>query len=140
MNSTAERAKIVFISEEHKKFYFEKLEQVRYKDVYHMSLCYCLGMNADTRNHVDSIYDFKTGLVNPDCIFEAWQTSGSLKVCRMAFNLYCNGAPTTDLYEEKDEQIYEMSHYNVEDLFCTSYAPFFWQAMHLQSIRLVFDL
>lgn len=71
MNNTAERAKIAFISEEHRKFYYEKLEQVRYKDVYHMSLCYCLGMNADTRNHVERIYDFKTGFVKPQCIFEA---------------------------------------------------------------------
>lgn len=50
----------------------------------------------------------------------------------MAFNLYCNGTPTIDLYKEKDEQLYEMSHYNVEDLFCTNYAPFFWQAIQIR--------
>ena len=99
MNSTAERAEIAFISKEHEKFYYEKLGQVRYQDVYHKALCYCLGMNADARNHVDRIYDFTTGLVKPECIFEGWQTSGSLKVVRMAFNLYCNGTPTMDLYK-----------------------------------------
>ncbi|MDD5999030.1 MAG: DUF6075 family protein [Lachnospiraceae bacterium] len=130
--NTAERAEIAFISKEHEKFYFEKLEQVRYKDVYHMALCYCLGMNAETRSNVDKIYDFKTGMVKPECIFEGWQTSGSLKVVRMAFNLYCNGTPTMDLYKKKDEQLYEMCHYNVEDLFCTSYAPFFWQAIQIR--------
>ena len=25
-----------------------------------------------------------------------WQTSGSLKVVRMAFNLFCNGTPTVN--------------------------------------------
>ena len=50
----------------------------------------------------------------------------------MAFNLYCNGTPTMDLFEEKDDQIYEQSNYNVEDLFCCSYAPFFWQAIQIR--------
>ena len=80
MNSTALGAKkenISFISEAHEKFYYEKIQQVRYVDVYHKALCYCLGMNGDTRRNVDSIYDFKTGCVKPECLHEGWQTSGS---------------------------------------------------------------
>ena len=48
MNSTAlgagaEKAQdIIFISEAHEKFYYEKLKEVRYQDVYHKALCYCL--------------------------------------------------------------------------------------------------
>ena len=71
MNSTALGAKkenISFISEAHEKFYYEKIQQVRYVDVYHKALCYCLGMNGDTRRNVDSIYDFKTGCVKPECL------------------------------------------------------------------------
>ena len=49
------------------------------------------GINADTRRNVDNIYDFKAGCVKTECLREGWQTSGSLKVVRMAFNLYCNG-------------------------------------------------
>lgn len=49
------------------------------------TFCYCLGINADTRKHVDTIYDFETGLVKLECIFEGWQTSGSVRVVRMAF-------------------------------------------------------
>ena len=42
MNNTALGAeKIIFISEAHEKFYYEKLEEVRYQDVYHKALCYC---------------------------------------------------------------------------------------------------
>ena len=91
MNSTAlgagaEKAKdIIFISEAHEKFYYEKLKEVRYQDVYHKALCYCLGINDDTRRNVDSIYDFKTGCVKTECLHEGWQTSGSVKVVRMAF-------------------------------------------------------
>ena len=94
MNNTALGAeKIIFISEAHEKFYYEKLKEVRYQDVYHKALCYCLGINDDTRRNANRIYDFKTGCVKTECLQEGWQTSGSVKVVRMAFNLYCNSTP-----------------------------------------------
>ena len=62
MNSTALGAEnIIFISDVHEKFYYEKLKEVRYQDVYHKALCYCLGINDDTRRNANRIYDFKTG-------------------------------------------------------------------------------
>jgi hypothetical protein len=124
---------IVFISEEHKNFYHQALGKVRVQDVYHKALCYCLGISADTRKNIDRIYDFKTGLVNPDCLHDGWQTSGSVRVVRMAFNLYCNGTPSVD--EENtscEEQIKECRQYTPEELFCCSYAPFFWQAIQIR--------
>ena len=37
LGAGAEKAQeIIFISEAHEKFYYEKLEEVRYQDVYHM--------------------------------------------------------------------------------------------------------
>lgn len=74
MNSTALGAKkenINFISEAHEKFYYEKIQKVREADVYHKALCYCLGMNEDTRRNVDRIYNFKTGCVKPECFMKA---------------------------------------------------------------------
>ena len=120
---------INFISEAHEKFYYEKLKEVRYQDVYHKALCYCLGISDDTRRNINSIYDFKTGCVKTECLHEGWQTSGSMKVVRMAFNLYCNGTPSVDDYTKTEEQVNECRQYTVEDLFCCAYAPFFWQAM-----------
>ena len=90
MNSTAlgaentKKESIIFISEAHEKFYYEKLKEVRYQDVYHKALCYCLGINDDTRRNANRIYDFKTGCVKTECLQEGWQTSGSVKVVRMA--------------------------------------------------------
>lgn len=96
MKSTALGAEnIIFISDAHEKFYYEKLQEVRYQDVYHKALCYCLGINGDTRKNADRIYNFKTGSVKTKCLHEGWQTSGSLKVVRMAFNLYCNSTPSS---------------------------------------------
>lgn len=93
MNNTAlgaesnKKENIRFISEAHEKFYYEKLKEVRYVDVYHKALCYCLGISDDTRRNINRIYDFKTGCVKPECLHDGWQTSGSGKVVRMAFNL-----------------------------------------------------
>ena len=80
----AEKA-IIFISEAHEKFYYEKLKEVRYQDVYHKALVYCLGISDDTRRNIKSIYDFKTGNVKTKCLHEGWQTSRIIpplyKVC-----------------------------------------------------------
>lgn len=111
MNSTASGAgankaqnNIIFISDAHEKFYYEKLKEVRYQDVYHKALCYCLGISDDTRRNIKRIYDFKTGCVKTECLHEGWQTSGSVKVVRMAFNLYCNGTSSVSDYEDMEEQ------------------------------------
>ena len=53
--------KIIFISEAHEKFYYEKLELVRHKDVYHKALIYCLGINNDTRRNRDKVSNTKSG-------------------------------------------------------------------------------
>ena len=72
--------------------------------MYHKALCYCLGISVDTRRNINSIYDFKTGCVKTECLHEGWQTSGSMKVVRMAFNLYCNGTPSVDDYTKIEGQ------------------------------------
>ncbi len=101
----AEKAKeIIFISDAHEKFYYEKLKEVRDQDVYHKALVYCLGISDDTRRNIYSIYNFKTGCVKTECLHEGWQTSGSVKVVRMAYNLYCNGTPSVLDYDDAEER------------------------------------
>ncbi len=138
MTSTAlgaentKKESIIFISDAHEKFYYEKLKEVRYQDVYHKALLYCLGISDDTRRNVYRIYDFKNGNVKTECLQEGWQTSGSMRVVRMAFNLYCNGTPSVFDYDDTEEQIVECKEYTVEELFCCAYAPFFWQAIQIR--------
>lgn len=96
---------ITFKSKAHKNFYLKYLPECRYQDAYHRALVYCLGIDEDTRNHVNSIYDFKTGCVKTECLNEGWQTSGSVKIVRMAFNLYCNGTPSVLDLEDADEKL-----------------------------------
>ncbi len=93
---SANNKHMVFANEEHEKFYFEKLEQARYQDCYHKALIYILGISEDTRNHFSQIYDIKSGYIKPECLHQGWQTSGSVRVVRLAFNLYTDVTPSVD--------------------------------------------
>ena len=123
---------IIFKSQEHKDFYLEYLRKCRYQDEYHKALVYCLGIDRDTRSHVDRIYDFDSGCIKTECLREGWMTSGNRRIIYMAFNLYCNGTPSVFDYKKKDDQIRECRSYTVEDLFCCSYARYFWEAIRLR--------
>ena len=69
---------MVFVNEEHKRSYYEKLAQVRYRDCYHRALIYILGISEDTRKHFKQIYDIKSGCIKTECLHRGWQTSGKL--------------------------------------------------------------
>ena len=95
-------------------------------------MIYILGISEDTRNHFSQIYDIKSGFIKPECLHQGWQTSGSVRVVRLAFNLYTDGTPSVDDYKRKDEQIGECRGYSVSDIFCCGYAMYFWQGIKLR--------
>ena len=138
-NNTALRAgkdttrTITFKNKEHENFYYTYLPKCRYQDVYHKALVYCLGIDRDTRENAEQIYDFKTGYVKTECLHEGWQTSGSVRIVRLAFNLYCDGSPSVYDYEgDSDRQVNECREYSVSDLFCCGYARYFWEAVKIR--------
>lgn len=137
MNSTAsgsetsKKEPLRFINGLHEDFYNKKLKEVRYQDECYKALCYCLGICDETRRHFNEIYDIETGYVNPECLHKFWQTSGSEKVIRMAFNLYCNGIPSLHLCNNSIELFVECKKYSVDYLFACGYAPYFWQAVQI---------
>lgn len=128
------RGKIAFSSREHQRFYKEYIEKCQPQDTYHQALVYCLGIDQDTRKHIDRIFDFKTNLIKPECLFEGWQTGGSQKVVRLAFNLYTNGTPSVFDFENEgaEVQLRECRKYTVEDIFCCGYARYFWEAVKIR--------
>ena len=78
--------KITFKNKEHEKFYQTYLSKCPYQYTNHKALVYCLGLSEDTRRNVNRIYNFKTGVIKPECLREGWQTGGSRKIVRIAFN------------------------------------------------------
>ena len=123
---------ILFKNQKHENFFYDALFQCRRQDVYHQALCYCMGISDDTRANANRIYDFKTGYINPDCLHDGWQTSGSRRIVLLAFNLYTDGTPTVDSANAIDDQLRACREYSVSDIFCSGDAKYFWQAIRLR--------
>lgn len=122
-----------FIDNEHKKFFFNKWEEAKEQgktDVYYKSLIYTLSVCETTREHFSEIFDLYNGEVNLNSIQKAWQTSTSLKVTRMALNLWNHSIVYDSETDIENEQI--SSHYAPSEIFCCSYAPYFWEGIKIR--------
>lgn len=121
-----------FIDNEHRQFFENKMEELKQygkQDVYYKSLIYTLGICETTREHFKEIFNIKKGEININSLNTAWQTSTSAKVTRMAFSLW-----NTCMYDsEEDLDNGKMSsYYNPGEIFCCSYAPYFWESIKIR--------
>lgn len=76
-----------FVSEEHKRFY-EENRSITEKGRDFQALVYTLGINPDCRKRFSRMYNDEERVIIPDVIFEGWQTSGSVRITRLAFHLF----------------------------------------------------
>ena len=125
-------SEIRFRNAAHRDFFLESMMKCRVNDCYHRAFFYVMGIAEETRKNINSMFDFKTDCIEPEGMHAGWQTSGSVRVVRMAFNLYCNGTPSVLDYDDAEEQVDECRRYTVEELFCCAYAPYFWQAVQIR--------
>lgn len=112
---------IKFASREHKQFFFEMLERCKSKDSYHQAFFYCVGISETTRLNVNRMFSFEEDCINPEALHDGWQTGGTIRLTRLAFNLW-NGY--TEEHCEKLSTPYEM--------FDCGYAPYFLDAIRLK--------
>jgi hypothetical protein len=118
-----------FIDDDHRRFYEGQVAALT-NDAYHRALIYTLGLCRDTRHRFSEIYDAQERSINPAAVREAWQTSGSLKVTRLAFHLFNDGAPSAHQNDAPDFD--ECRQYSVSDIFCSELAPFFFEAIRVR--------
>ena len=57
-------------------------------DPYRRALFYALGLTADTLDHITDLYNFEEKGIEFDGLSAGWQTSTSMRITRLAFNLY----------------------------------------------------
>lgn len=88
---------------------------------YHQSFFYVMGIAPETRANIRQMFDFKQDCIKPEGMHGGWQTSGTVRVCRLAFNLW-NG------YTEPEHS----NAYSPEDLFCCEFAPYFMEGMKIR--------
>lgn len=111
-------SEIKFASKEHENFFFSMLAKCGNTDSYHRAFFYCVGISDTARRNVGRIFDFKKDCINPDGLHEGWQTGGTVRLTRLAFNLW-NG-----YVEEREERL--STPY---EIFDCGYAPYFYEAI-----------
>ena len=118
-------SKIQFRNAAHRDFVLENLDKCKVNDCYHRAFFYVMGISEETRMNIGKMFDFKRDCIIPEGMHGGWQTSGTVKVCHLAFNLW-NG-----FTEEGRENLY-----TPEELFCCGYALF----QHEYSANFLFTL
>ena len=121
---------LFFANKVHREFY-EQYLCGQTPDAYTKALIYTLGICGDTRRNIRSLYDFDDKSIKPDAITEGWQTSGSIRITRLAFNLFTD-RPATAYNENVSGDFDECRMYSVSDIFCCEFAPYFVEAIKLR--------
>lgn len=80
--------KIQFASKEHRSFYFDMMARSRKNDCYHRAFFYVMGIAPETRANIDRMFDFTHDWIEPEGMHGGWQTSGTVRSCHLAFNLW----------------------------------------------------
>lgn len=114
-------ADMKFNSAAHRDFFLEMMGKCRTNDSYHRAFFYVMGIASETRANINQMFNFKDDCIEPDGMHGGWQTSGTVRVCHLAFNLW-NG------YSENDNK----DSYTPYDLFCCEYAPYFMEGIKVR--------
>lgn len=118
-----------FLDNKHTQFYEQKLKEIGKSDVYIKSLIYTLGLCETTRENYEKIFDIKNCQININSINAPYQTDTSQRVTRLAFCLWnrFNYDSEQDLENDKVSV-----YYNVSEIFCCSFAPYFYEAIKIR--------
>jgi hypothetical protein len=80
---------MLFKDEKHKEFFVKNVEKTgSQKDPYRKALFYTLGLTNETRSNIDRLYNYKDRCIEFDGLKDSWQTGTSMRVTRLAFNLF----------------------------------------------------
>lgn len=110
---------------DHHQFYEGMIRMTHsHTDPYRQALFYLLGLTIETRSHVRDLYDFDDNSICLEGLNKGWQTSSSIKLTRLAFNLY-NGYSGDDEYDAA-------RNYSPYFLFDTHLLPYFFEAAKLR--------
>lgn len=127
---------IVFADEAHERFFREKVRELpnSRKDNKELAMIYTLGICDLTRAAFTQFLDQRTQQINPMVLFAGWQTSASVKVTRLAINLYTGFAQTVN--RDNSEEGYNFGEYSpdytVEEIFDCPYAVYFLESVKLR--------
>lgn len=119
---------IQFKNKTHSERYQELMEKMLHDNVYYRAVAYLIALNDDCYRNKSSIFNIEKGRIIPEGVNEGWQTSSSLRVTRLIYNLW-NGY----CYDESDdEDPLVSSDYTVSEIFYDSDAIYYFEAVKLR--------
>lgn len=110
-----------FMTPAHRRAYLTHLNRCKAMDSYHRALIYILTAVPALRNNIDACFNFEKDEIKPESLAAGWQTNGTTKLTRFAYNLW-NG------YDDKSCTPY--------DLFDCSFAPYMLNAGKIKAFRI----
>lgn len=114
-------SEIRFRNKEHRDFFLENMLRCKVNDCYHRAFFYVMGIADETRRNIGRMFDFENDRIVPSGMYGGWQTSGTVRSCYLAFNLW-NGY--TEEGQEKSS--------TPEELFCCEFAPYFIEGIRVR--------
>ena len=123
---------IRFKDDKHEKFFEDCIKDanVNNGDTYRRAFFYIMGILPDTRAHIKRIWDFKNNCPQPGALYDPWQTSGTIKMCRLAFNLYNGHHHVGDTWETLKSDT--TGDYTPYELFATPNAFYMIEAVKIR--------
>ncbi|MEI2396757.1 MULTISPECIES: DUF6075 family protein [Paenibacillus] len=112
---------------EHEQFYEGNLRMTNIPhDPYHKALFYTLGLSPQTRQHITDLYDHQESCIRLEGLQAGWQTGTTLKITRLAFNLFNGFNGDSELYSDRPR------NYSPYFLFDTNLMPYFFESIKLR--------
>jgi len=127
---------ILFYDDLHEQKYNDLCSRMKYLDEYHRAAAYLLSLDRVCREHIEDLFDLQDDAIIPEGLLKGWQTGTSRKTSRLCFNLW-NGKSEDPLNYTGDDtdrldQYDTHRYYTPDEIFCCSYAPYYWQAIKLR--------
>lgn len=128
--------KMIFYNGLHQKFYNETLAKAKVKDCYSKSVIYILGILRETRENLVKIYDVEKNEIIHEAINEAFQTSGTIAMTRLAFNLFNDTFYDVFNAGDNEESKPNANKYTPIEIFCHyEYLECLFEAVRLRLER-----
>ena len=119
-----------FLEADHAAFFLEQTEAARKAgkrvDSYFCSLVYLLGLMPETRIHFQELFHWQDWGICPEALSAGWQTGGTLRITRLAFNLWNGfGSDSQDGGPVSEACL-------PDNPFCCSLMEYFFEAIRLR--------
>ena len=135
MAADVRKYSVKFLDQDHESFYLEALARAeadgKRLDGYFLPMAYLCGLTAETRTHFGDLFDWGDWGIRHESLSAGWQTGTSLRVTRLAFNLW-NGCGSDD-----PDGCGVQEEYLPDSLFENPFTEYFFEAVRLRFPRIV---